>query len=61
MNFTGLTTLSIVTTTPTVYSRDGKFGSFSGARQDATIYINGVKIRNGLAIRDYIYTLILEN
>lgn len=50
MNFPGLTVLSIVTQVPAVYSRDGKFGSFSGARQDATVFINGVKIRNGLAI-----------
>jgi hypothetical protein len=43
-------TLDPVNQTPTARSRDGKFGNFGGSRQDATIFINGVKIRNGLAI-----------
>ncbi len=45
-----LNLLGIINSLPFVYSRDGKFGNFGGARQDPTIYINGVKIRNGLAI-----------
>jgi hypothetical protein len=45
-----LTPLAAINTVPTVLSRDGRYGSFAGSRQDATIFINGVKIRNGLAI-----------
>lgn len=41
-----LTTVSVVNNMPGVYTRDGKFGSFSGSRQEATVFINGVKIRN---------------
>ncbi len=50
MSIPSLNVLGVVTQVAGVYSRDGKFGSFSGSRQDATIFINGVKIRNGLAI-----------
>jgi len=48
--YPGGNTLAPINQSPTVYSRDGRFGNFGGSRQDATIFINGVKIRNGLAI-----------
>jgi hypothetical protein len=48
--YPGGSTLTPVNFAPTVYSRDGRYGNFGGSRQDATIFINGVKIRNGLAI-----------
>ncbi len=50
MDFPAVNYLAMVTMVPRVYTRDGDLGSFAGARQAPTIFINGVKIRNGLAI-----------
>ncbi len=44
---TALAPLNLI---PTVYSRDGKFANFGGSRQDATIFINGIKVRSAMAI-----------
>jgi Ca-activated chloride channel family protein len=40
-----ITTLGLVNSTPGVYTRDG-FGNFSGARQGATVFVDGAKVRN---------------
>jgi len=45
MNNPSTTTLGIVNVTAGVYTRDGNVGNFAGARQDATVFIDGVKVR----------------
>lgn len=50
MKYTDLTGTGIVALTPISLVRDGKYGTFGGSRQEATIFIDGVKVRNGLAI-----------
>lgn len=47
MNNPSTTTLGIVNVTAGVYTRDGAIGNFGGARQGATIFIDGVKVRGG--------------
>jgi hypothetical protein len=47
MNNPSTTTLGIVNVTAGVYTRDGAVGNFGGARQGATVFIDGVKVRGG--------------
>ncbi len=47
MNNPSTTTLGIVNVTAGVYTRDGAIQNFAGSRQDATIFIDGVKVRGG--------------
>ncbi len=47
MNNPATTTLGVVNVTAGVYTRDGAYKNFGGSRQEATVFVDGVKIRGG--------------